>query len=299
VNTLLLSPANTEKFFKLFAQHLIITNIELDHPDYYKDINDVISAFQSLAEKLPSDGNLIIWHEEPNRELIRSDAPVTTYGFSEDADIKAENIIYTNDGSAFDIVIQRTHIGRLLLPVAGKHNILDALAAVALAFRLSIPPENILHSLSSFDGTKRRFERLGIKDGAIIFDDYAHHPTEIQTTLDGARLSFPDRRIRAVFQPHTFSRTEKLLTEFSKAFSIADEVILADIFSSARENKASSSSVSSSKLAAMIHQQGIATKYFPTLNEISSYLSETLQDGDIIITLGAGDVYKVGQTLIS
>lgn len=286
-------------FLNYSPKHLIITNIELDHPDYYQDINDVISAFQSLAEKLPSDGNLIIWHEEPNRELIRTEAPVTTYGFSEAADIIAENITYSNDGSSFDIVIKNTNIGRLLLPVAGKHNILDALAAVALAFRLNIAPKDILDSLSSFDGTKRRFERLGTKNGAIIFDDYAHHPTEIQTTLDGARRSFPDRRIRAVFQPHTFSRTEKLLTEFSEAFSLADEVILADIFSSARESKASDSSVSSSKLSAMIHKKGINCKYFPTLNEISSYLSETLQDGDIIITLGAGDIYKVGETLVS
>ncbi|WP_041444942.1 UDP-N-acetylmuramate--L-alanine ligase [Syntrophobotulus glycolicus] len=286
-------------FLNYSPQHLVVTNIEFDHPDYYKDIHDVIAAFQSLTGKLPANGNLIIWQEDPNRTQIQTKAPITTYGFSEDADIKAENIVYSNGGSIFSVVINKESIGTLMLPVAGKHNILDALAAIALAFRLGIAPSEIIRSLSGFDGTKRRFERLGTKNGAVIFDDYAHHPTEIQTTLDGVRLCFPDRRIRAVFQPHTFSRTEKLLYEFSEAFSLADEVVLADIFSSARENKTCDSTVSSSNLATLINQKGIDTKYFPTLDEISSYLGQTLQEGDLVITLGAGDIYKVGQVLIS
>jgi UDP-N-acetylmuramate--alanine ligase len=154
----------------------------------------------------------------------------------------------------------------------------------------------ILSSLSSFTGTKRRFERIGTRNGAIIFDDYAHHPTEIQTTLDGVRRSYPERRIRVVFQPHTFSRTKRLLNEFSESFLQADEVVLAEVFSSARETN--TSDFSSLSLADLIERKGTLTRYFSTLDEISDYLGQTVRSDDLVITLGAGDIYKVGQHLV-
>lgn len=286
-------------FLNYSPENLIITNMELDHPDYFKDLDDVVAAFAELAQKLPAHGNLIIWHEDPNKDKIQTIASITTFGFSEEADVRATNIVYSDKGAAFDILINKENIGNLQLAVSGKHNVLDALAAVALTAKIDIPLETILRALTGFNGTKRRFERLGTRNGALIVDDYAHHPTEIQTTLDGARRSFPGRRIRAVFQPHTFSRTEKLLYEFSQAFHQADEVVLAEIFSSAREKKSASNSLSSAKLADLIRERGINALYFPTLEEISSYLDETLQEDDLIITLGAGDIYKVGQTLVS
>jgi UDP-N-acetylmuramate--alanine ligase len=286
-------------FLNYSPEHLIITNMELDHPDYFKDLNDVVSAFSQLAAKLPASGNLIIWNEDPNKDKIKTEAPVTTFGFTATADVAAENIVFNDTGSSFDVLQNGQNIGHLQLAVSGKHNILDALAAIALTTRLGIPVEGILNALKEFNGTKRRFERLGTRNGAVIVDDYAHHPTEIQTTLDGARRSYPGRRIRAVFQPHTFSRTEKLFYEFSQAFQEADEVVLAEIFSSAREKGPGLNPVSSAKLADLIREKGITTRYFPTLEEISSYLGETLQEDDLVITLGAGDVYKVGQTLVS
>lgn len=286
-------------FLNYSPDHLVITNMELDHPDYFKDLEDVVSAFCELASKLPAIGNLIIWYEDPNRSRIKTKATITTFGFSPEADIRAVNIAFDDAGSTFDVLMGDTNLGKLHLTVSGKHNILDALAAIALTIKLNVPVKVILGALSNFNGTKRRFERLGTKHGAVIVDDYAHHPTEIQTTLNGARLSYPNRRIRAVFQPHTFSRTEKLLYEFSQAFQDADEVVLAEIFSSAREKITGAHSVSSAKLAALMQEKGITTRYFSTLEEISSYLDETLKEDDLVITLGAGDVYKVGQNLVS
>lgn len=286
-------------FLNYSPEHLIITNMELDHPDYFQDLNDVVSAFSELAQKLPSEGNLVIWHDDPNRNLISTKAKVTTYGFSPEADVRAINPVYNGSGSSFDVIVGTESIGNITMIVSGKHNILDALAAIALTSRLGIPFSSIIQSLKDFNGTKRRFEKLGTRNGALIVDDYAHHPTEIQTTLDGARRSYPGRRIRAVFQPHTFSRTEKLFHEFSQAFQEADEVLLAEIFSSAREKSCGANSISSAKLAEVIGEKGIAAKYFPTLEEISSYLNETLSEDDLVITLGAGDVYRVGHILTS
>jgi UDP-N-acetylmuramate--alanine ligase len=273
--------------------------MELDHPDYFHDLSDVLAAFNELALKLPAHGNLVIWQEDPNWKLIQTKAGITTYGLSAQADVRAQNITYNDLGCSFEVLIQGVPIGNVQLAVSGQHNILDALAAIALTSKLGVPADAILKSLQDFNGTKRRFERLGTRKGAVIVDDYAHHPTEIQTTLDGARRCYPGRRIRAVFQPHTFTRTEKLFFEFSQAFKEADEVVLAEIFSSAREKKSELNSLSSASLADVIQARGITTKYFPTLEEISSYLDETLEERDLVITLGAGDVYKVGQILVS
>ena len=286
-------------FLNYSPEHLIITNIELDHPDYFKDLEDVLCAFNELAAKLPEHGNLVIWQEDPNREKIKTKARITTFGFTSAADVRAEKVVYNDSGTTFDVIIEDKNAGNLSLAVSGKHNILNALAAIGLTYRLGLPEESIIQALKGFNGTKRRFELLGTHNGAIIYDDYAHHPTEIQTTLEGARRSYPGRRIRAVFQPHTYSRTEKLLYEFSEAFAEADEVVLAEIFSSAREKKSGHDSISSAKLAELINKKGIKTRYFPTLEEISSYLNATLKEDDLVITLGAGDVYKVGLILVS
>ncbi|MDR2737147.1 MAG: UDP-N-acetylmuramate--L-alanine ligase [Gracilibacteraceae bacterium] len=283
-------------FLNYSPLHLIITNMELDHPDYFRDLNDVLEAFNSLAAKLPPEGNLVIWEEDPSRRSISTQGSITTYGLTDASDVQALNITYDNQGSHFDVMIRGELAGHLDLVVTGRHNILNALAAIALTRNLALPLEIIFASLAGFTGTKRRFERIGTRNGAIIFDDYAHHPTEIQTTLDGVRRSYPERRIRAVFQPHTFSRTQKLLNEFSESFLQADEVVLAEIFSSARETRISD--FSSLSLASLIEKKGTLTRYFSTLDEITQYLGQTVSDNDLVITLGAGDIYKVGQDLI-
>jgi len=285
-------------FLNYSPEHLIITNIEFDHPDYFTDLEDVRSAFSELAKKVPADGHIYIWAEDPSLEYITGASPITTFGLSESADVRATEIVFKDEKSSMKIMLKGEYVGDLDLNVPGRHNIINALATIALCHETGIPIEQILGSLSLFNGTKRRFEHLGSnQNGALIVDDYAHHPTEIRTTLEGARLSFPDRRIRAIFQPHTFSRTEKLLQEFSQAFQAADEVVVADIFSSAREQ--GHHTVSAHTLATLIQQQGIQACYIGTLDEIKVYLTETIAPEDLVLTLGAGDIYKVGLGIVS
>ena len=285
-------------FLNYSPEHLVITNIDFDHPDYFKDLDDVISAFAELAKKVPAQGHIYVWEEDPNRKSLTSEAPFTTFGLSETADVRATEILFQDERSSMKIMIKGEYVGDLTLHVAGRHNIINALATIALCHEIGIPIQVILFNLSLFNGTKRRFEHIGSnKNGALIVDDYAHHPTEIRTTLEGARLSFPHRRIRAIFQPHTFSRTEKLLQEFSQSFQGADEVVVADIFASARERE--HHTVSSLTLAELIVKQGVKARYIGTLEDIGTYLTKTLGPDDLVITLGAGDIYKVGIGIVS
>ncbi|WP_019849460.1 UDP-N-acetylmuramate--L-alanine ligase [Desulfitobacterium sp. PCE1] len=283
-------------FLNYSPEYLIITNIEFDHPDYFKDLDDVICAFSEIAQKIPPHGKIFIWHEDPQRKAIQAQSPIITFGLSEEADIHATNIQFHDEGSSMTIVAHGTVLGEFHLHVSGKHNILNALASIALCLEIGVPTEKVLESLGHFNGTKRRFEHIGQNAGALIVDDYAHHPTEIRSTLEGARLSFPDRRIRAIFQPHTFSRTEKLLQEFSQSFQAADEVVIAEIFASARETNLNT--ISASSLADLISQQGVNARYIHSLEEIQTYLAQTLAPEDLVLTLGAGDIYKVGQSLV-
>lgn len=283
-------------FLNYSPEYLIITNIEFDHPDYFKDIDDVIFAFTQIAQKVPAHGKVFIWAEDPHRKSIQSAAPIVTFGLSEEADVRATDIQFHDEGSSMKILVHENYVGDLHLHVSGKHNILNALASIALSLEIGVPIEKILETLGHFNGTKRRFEHIGVNSGALIVDDYAHHPTEIRSTLEGARLSYPNRRIRAVFQPHTFSRTEKLLEEFSQAFHAADEVVIAEIFASARETDLNT--ISSASLADLIQKQGINVHYIHTLDEIQTYLTQTLTPEDLVLTLGAGDIYKVGQGLV-
>jgi UDP-N-acetylmuramate--alanine ligase len=283
-------------FLNYNPEYLIITNIDFDHPDYFRDLQDVILAFQEMAEKISARGHLFISADDPNCLLIQSKAPITTFGLSSAADIRATEICYKDEVSTMKIFVAGKYAGDLTLNVYGKHNILNALAAIAFCQKIGLPLPRIFQSLSQYTGTKRRFEHLGVRNGAMIVDDYAHHPTEIRTTLEGARLSFPNRRIRAIFQPHTFSRTEKFLQDFSSAFHSADEVVIADIFASAREKD--THTVSALTLAEMIQKQGTRASYIGTIEAIKSYVVQTLAADDLVLTLGAGDIYKVGQDLV-
>ena len=283
-------------FLNYSPEYMVITNIEFDHPDYFSSLDDVVAAFREFARKLPPHGRLFMWAEDPHRSAIESSAPVTTFGLSSAADVQAVDVSFHDEGSSMRILRHGQYIGDLHLRVTGRHNILNALATIALCAEIGVPVDRILSTLGQFNGTKRRFEHIGSKDGALIVDDYAHHPTEIRTTLEGARLSFPQRRIRAIFQPHTFSRTASLLEEFSHAFRSADEVVIAEIFASAREQDLNS--ISALALAELIQKQGINTRFFSTLDDIKTYVAETLAPEDLVLTLGAGDVYKVGQGLV-
>ncbi|MDR3270491.1 MAG: UDP-N-acetylmuramate--L-alanine ligase [Peptococcaceae bacterium] len=284
-------------FLNYSPEYLVITNLDFDHPDYFTDIHDVIDAFQAFARKIPAHGRVFIWAEDEHRLAIQSAAPIVTFGLSADADVRATALDFHDEGSSMQVFIRGEFAGDLILHVPGKHNVLNALATIAVCREIGIPIPVVLAILSRFSGSKRRFERLGTYRGALIVDDYAHHPTEIRTTLEGARLAYPDRRIRAVFQPHTFSRTQNLLHEFACCFPAADEVLVADVFASARERDLPA--VPMTELADLIREQGVPVRYLGNLTTIKKYLAETANAQDLILTLGAGNIYQAGQYLVN
>lgn len=283
-------------FLNYNPEYLAILNMELDHPDYFRDLDDVINAFQELANKVPSHGRIIICGDDANWQRISSNAPVITYGLQKHNHYRAENISFDQGNTTFELMYKGERLGNFQLAVTGRHNVLNSLAAIALSRELGAGLESIRKTLSQFRGTKRRFEKLGEYNGALIMDDYAHHPTEVNATLEGARLAFPQRRIIAVFQPHTFTRTQKLLDDFAKSFSFADEVVVANIFSSAREKEGSG--VNSETLANKLRSNGVNAVFMPSFQDIKSYLSEHLTKDHLVLTMGAGDIYKVGLDLV-
>ncbi|HEX8994057.1 MAG TPA: UDP-N-acetylmuramate--L-alanine ligase [Candidatus Paceibacterota bacterium] len=258
-------------FLEFIPHVLIITNIDADHLDYYKDLPDVQSAFLELALKVPEDGFVIC---DPKNEKVR---PVI-------------------EGIAGTVVDYTQYYDPALpLQVLPLHRI-NAAAVLAASDVLGVPPDVAREAIGSFTGTWRRFERKGVtRSGAVVYDDYGHHPTEVKATLESARRQFENKRIIVAFQPHLYSRTKLLMREFSHAFGAVDEVMLAPIYA-ARE--AHDPTVSSETLAEKIREDGTQAQAFESLGAMEKYLLDTAGEGDIIITMGAGDIYKVGEAII-
>ncbi|MBP2033946.1 UDP-N-acetylmuramate--alanine ligase [Clostridium algifaecis] len=280
-------------FLEFYPYVGVILNIDADHLDYYKDIYDIQNAFIKFAKLIPKDGYLVCCSDDEKMEKVMKsvDCNILTYGLKS-GEITAKNISYDTNGCAsFDVYRKNTLVTSVKLNVPGKHNILNSLASTASALILNIPSEKISEGLCNFKGAHRRFEIKGKKNGVTVIDDYAHHPTEIKATLSAAN-NYPHKRICCVFQPHTFSRTLSLYDDFVKAFDNVDELILADIYA-AREKD--THKVSSAMLAESISKRGINCKNINNFKDIVSYLNDTLKDGDIFFTIGAGDVFKVGE----
>lgn len=210
----------------------IMTNIDFDHPDYFKDLKDVTDAFDEMALKVKKA--IIACGDDKHLQKIQANVPVVYYGLDEGNDFHAKNLIKTVEGSSFDVFVRNEFYYNFTLPLAGDHAILNALGVIALCHYEGVDAATIQEGLSSFHGVKRRFSITEVS-GQIVVDDYAHHPTEIRATIQTARQKFPDREIVAVFQPHTFTRTAALLDDFADSLEAADLVYLCDIFSSARE----------------------------------------------------------------
>ncbi|WP_446898068.1 UDP-N-acetylmuramate--L-alanine ligase [Clostridium sp. LBM24168] len=280
-------------FLKFFPYIGVILNIDADHLDYYKDIYDIQNAFIKFAKLIPKDGYLICCSddEKMNKVISSVKCNIITYGLKT-GDITAKNINYDEKGCAsFDVYKYDQFLFSINLNIPGKHNILNSLASIASALILDIPDKYIIEGLSNFKGAHRRFELKGKKNGITVIDDYAHHPTEIKATLSAAQ-NYPHKKIYCVFQPHTFSRTLNLYDEFVKAFDNVDELILADIYP-AREKD--THKVSSDMLSKSISSRGISCKNIHDFNDIVSYLDNTLKNGDLLLTIGAGDIFKVGE----
>ncbi len=297
----------TNSFLKFHPTSEIILNIEAEHLDFFRDLDDIRHSFRLFAQKLPKDGNLVINAEIPNyREITEGlDCRIMTYGIYEGAtdlanppdryDYAAANLSFDEFGhGSYDLIRRGEFVSRIRLRVVGIHNISNSLSAIALADTFGISAEQIQKALDSFTGTERRFEYKGEAGGAVIIDDYAHHPTEIRATLTSA-LACPHRRLWCVFQPHTYSRTKLLFPDFVSALSLADVIVLADIYA-ARE--ADPGDISSGDLAKALSEAGKDVHYFKSFDEIETYLLENLVNGDLLITMGAGDIVSVGEALL-
>lgn len=288
----------TNSFLSFFPTMEIILNIEEDHLDFFKDISDIRNSFRAFAGKLPKDGLLVINGDISQVEEIYQGLTCKVVTFGSDPSkntYSASGIIYDEYARpSFDLHVSGRLADRITLGVAGEHNVYNSLAAIAVAKELGISMETIKNGLLKFTGTNRRFEKKGELGGITIIDDYAHHPREIAATLEAA-VNYPHKKIWCVFQPHTYTRTRAFLDEFARSLSMADEVILADIYA-ARETD--TLGVSSKDIADRLEQLGTPAHYIPSFDEIETFILENCVHGDLLITMGAGDIVKVGEKLL-
>ena len=287
----------TNSFLHFFPKIGVILNIDEDHLDFFKDLDDIRHSFHRFAKLLPKDGTLVINDNIPHLEEITADLDcrVIRYGNDSSLDYSATNILHDKKGEAsFDLVKSGEFIDRISLSVNGDHNVSNALSAIAVADLLDVPFTQIKEGLKSFHGTDRRFEYKGEVNGFTIIDDYAHHPTEIKATLTAAK-EYPHNEVWCIFQPHTYTRTKALFPEFVDALTHADHVILADIYA-ARETD--TLGMSSEMIADELKKKGCDAYYFPTFDAIENFCLEHCQKGDVLITMGAGDVVNIGENLL-
>ncbi len=287
----------TNSFLNFYPRYALILNIEEDHLDFFQDIDDIRRSFRRFAENVPPEGTLIINGEIENiPELTEGlSCSITTYGLAPSDSYYADNIVFNTQGCAdFTLMYKNRALGPVSLSVPGIHNVSNALAACGLALELGISLEHIQSALAGFEGPERRFEYKGSLGGITIIDDYAHHPAEITATLTAAQ-NYGSHRIICVFQPHTYTRTRAFMDEFAASLSMADLVVLADIYA-ARETD--TLGISSRNLQEKLQNLGKECYYFPSFDEIENFLLNKCINGDLLITMGAGDIVQVGEHLL-
>lgn len=287
-----------ENFLKFNPYIAVILNIDQDHLDYYKGWDHIKSAFEKFAKLVPDNGWVVAFNDDPAlAEIVSSlSCNVITYGLTRDAQINAKDISFDEEGCpAFDLYNREKFLERIQLAIPGRHNVLNALAAASAALILEIDIDIVKTNLVNFSGTHRRFEIKGKHRGATVVDDYAHHPTEIRATLEAAR-NFPHNRMWCVFQPHTYTRTKLLFEDFAESFDLADRIIITDIYAAREKNNGD---IHSSQLAQEISNRGLNAVYMAGFQNIAHHLSKNLQAGDLVLTVGAGDVYRIGEILLA
>ena len=287
----------TNSFLNFFPKFSVILNVEEDHMDFFKDIHDIRNSFHKFSALLPEDGLLVVNKNIEELETITDGlvCNVVTYSETQDADYSAANIEFDELGNAsFDLIKYGTYVDRIMLSVVGNHNVSNALGVIAVADALEIPLEVIKKGILSFTGTVRRFQYKGERNGFTIIDDYAHHPTEIRAPLTSAQ-NYPHKDIWCIFQPHTYTRTKAFFHEFAEALSLADHIILADIYA-ARETD--TLGMTSEALAEELKKLGADAYYLPSFEAIENFVLEKVIHGDVLITMGAGDVVNIGESLL-
>ena len=287
----------TNSFLHFFPKISVILNIDADHLDFFKDLDDIRHSFRKFAQLLPDDGTLIVNSEIEHLDQLTEGltCKIVTYGMDASSDYYASNITFDEFAHpSFDCYKGDTLLGHFVLHVPGIHNVSNALASIALTDQMGVSMEHTRIGLEKFGGTKRRFEKKGEIGGVTIIDDYAHHPTEIEATLHAAH-NYPHKKLWCVFQPHTYTRTKALMDDFAKALTLADHVVLADIYA-ARETD--TLGISSSMLAEKVNALGGCADYFDSFDKIETCLLENCKPGDVLITMGDGDVVKIGEKLL-
>ena len=282
-------------FLSFSPKSVALLNIEADHLDYYKDIDDIKSAFSEFLSFVPKDGVIVFNNDDENCVDVVKDktANKVSFGINNESDWMAKNIKIVDGFYTFDAVNQEKSIN-IALSVPGYHNVYNALANIAISYFYDISLEDIKKSLKDFTGAHRRFEYVGKLNNARIYDDYAHHPTEIKATINAAK-QLNHNKLWVIFQPHTYTRTSTLFDEFANAFDGADELILTDIYA-ARE--IDTGIVSSKMLADAVNKVSNNCTYIATFDDIKTYLKENIKENDLILTVGAGSITKLGYELI-
>lgn len=278
---------------------ILLNNIDYDHPDFYPTRESYEQAFKDFVTKLPAKGILVANFDDEVVKKIsaQTQSRVVSYGINSEANYQAKDIVYHHGRQYFKVLMDTEDLGEFNIGLLGAHNISNALAVIATSLELGVDLLVVRNGLAKFLGTARRWQKMGEFNGAIIYDDYAHHPTEIKATIAGARQQYGDKKIIVIFSPHTFSRTEALMKDFAKSWQGIDELVIFSIYTSAREAQGtvtSQSLIDEIKLA----QPELAVSYQPTLESAEAYLREHLKGDEVVILMGAGDLFRIGEKLV-
>jgi len=288
-------------FLNLRPEIAAILNIEQDHLDYYKDEDDIVDAFADFARKLRPGGALIANIEDRNTARILTTLPesvrCSTFGLSEDGDFTARNLALDDGCYAFDVYCRGMFLGRCRISLPGIHNVYNALAVVALSMQAGLEPTTILQILPEFTGIDRRLMLKAQINGKTVLDDYAHHPTEIRASLEAVRQKYEPEKLWCVFQPHQYSRTRFLLDDFAQSFKLADVTIVPEIYF-VRDSEQSRALVNAQKLVERIRTAGAEAVFIDGFDAICDYLKENVKAGELVVTMGAGDIWRVADDYI-
>ena len=280
-------------FLSFFPTVAVILNVEADHLDFFKDLADVEHSFRRFAELVPIGGHVVAnMDDEGARDALKGiSQPIFWFSYDDPAaQCRAENIVWTDGLPSFDIYIRGSYYAHVSLRVGGKHNVMNALAAASAAYLLGVSGEAVGLGLATFTGAGRRFEYKGSFHGADVYDDYAHHPGELHALLEMAK-TLPYKRIICAFQPHTYTRTKALFNDFVKELRVPDVVVLAEIYAAREQNDIGISSMDLSR-------EIPGSVYCPTLDKVTAALARIACPGDLILTVGAGDIFKAGEKLL-
>ncbi len=288
-------------FVLLYPSIAVVTNIEPEHLDYYKNLQDLKREFIRFVNRVPFYGSVILCMDSPAVRAIRSRVVrrVVTYGLDSVADLTVKDLQLYRFSSAFTVVYQGRAISRFNLGMAGRHNVQNALAAIAVGVELGIDFPTIEQALATFSGVHRRLEKKGEEGGVLVYDDYGHHPTEIRVTIEALRHAYPGNRIFVIFQPHRYTRTQLLADDFGTAFDLADEVVVTGIYAA---SEPPIPGVDERLIVEAIKRQGregVAIFHIPELNEVVDFIIPRLRRGDVVLTLGAGSITYLADKVLN